>query len=146
MVTLGEQCRVLWGKYYGKKAWFNADMKDTKEKHHIVVQDGQCYNKTTAFKYMVHRGHFGNPKSRVEAAFEQIPELEQALNSLATKLAKCRIELMEELSDLFLDRLEGAIERQARKGPKASWFYVDYYDTMDTKKRSAPTTSDEEMG
>lgn len=103
------------------------DKSATKLKHHIVVEESNGkYVKTTAYKYMVRMGHFGNPQSKHEAAFEQIPELEQELNAVATKLAKCNIQPSKELSDFVLDRLKAAAEHQRMKGSKATWFRVVY--------------------
>lgn len=134
MVKLGEPCRVLWGKHYGKKAWFNADKQESAEKLHIVVQEGpDTYIKTTAYKYMVRKGHIGaTDGSLEEAAFDQIPELEQATRALATKLAKCDIKPSQKLAAMIHERLEMANDRQKRQGNKATWYKVDY----NGKKRS----------
>jgi len=150
MVQLGEACCILWGKHHGKKVWLNAEKQATKLKYHIVVEndDGTSYTKTTAYKYMVCWGHFGNPKSKHEAAFEQIPELEEELNTVTIKLAKCNIKPSKELSDFILEHLKAAVEHQHMKGSKATWFCIVY----NKKKRahnanssSGSTDSDKSM-
>jgi hypothetical protein len=102
---------------HGKKVWLNAKIEN---------DDGTSYTKTTAYKYMTHKGHFGNPQSKHEAAFEQIPELEKELNAVATKLAKCNIKPSKELSDFILECLKAAVEHQHMKGSKATWFRIVY--------------------
>lgn len=138
MVNLGEPCRHLWGKHYGKPAWINADKLATKEKFHVVVlEKSGDYIKTTAYKHMIRKGHQGGSKNTLEeAAFDQIPELEEVTSSLCTKLAKCKITHSKQLSTMIKERLIVANKRQMAKGPKALWYHIDHDDKKRGRSRS----------
>jgi hypothetical protein len=124
----GGPCRFLWGKHYGKKAWFNKKGTDSKEKYVVItLETVGSYSTQSGFKHMIAKGHHGSAavgESRVEKAFDQIPEIEQNTSSLFTKLAKCNVKPSEKLTAMLNERLAKANDRQERKGPKALWHRV----------------------
>jgi hypothetical protein len=125
----GEPCRFLWGKHYGKKAWFDKKGADSKEKYAVVtLEEDGAYKKRSGFKYMIAKGHHGSSAvqgCREEAAFDKLPELERATSALCTKLAKCNLKPSEKLTSMFNERLGKANERQNRKGTDALWYKID---------------------
>jgi hypothetical protein len=127
--NLGEPCRFLWGKHYGKKAWFDKKGDDSKEKYAVVtLEEDGAYKKRSGFKYMIAKGHHGSSAvqgCREEAAFDKLPELERATSALCTKLAKCNLKPSEKLTTMFNERLAKANERQNRKGTDALWYKID---------------------
>jgi hypothetical protein len=127
--NLGEPCRFLWGKHYGKKAWFDKKGADSKEKYAVVtLEEDGAYKKRLGFKYMIAKGHHGSSAvqgCREEAAFDKLPELERATSALCTKLAKCNLKPSEKLTSMFNERLGKANERQNRKGTDALWYKID---------------------
>jgi hypothetical protein len=128
MVNKGERIIILWGKHHGKKAWLNADKQESKSKYPIVYKFNDEYYKTSVYKHMVAIGQESGQATTLEqAAFEQIPELEQAINTLTTKLAMCGIlQASPELLQKIGARLNHAVERQQAKGSKALWLNVNW--------------------
>jgi hypothetical protein len=125
----GEPCRFLWGKHYGKTAWFDKKGADSKEKYAVITleKDGS-YKHRSGYKHMIGKGHHGSAgvgESREEKSFDKIPELEQNANAFCTKLAKCSIKPSAKLTAMINERLEKANERQNRKGSKALWYRVE---------------------
>ena len=61
------------------------------------------------------------PRTYIQAAFQQHPDLEAAVDSLARKLAECRIQNSSEITSLIGQAMDKAFIVQLNKGNKARY-------------------------
>lgn len=73
---------------------------------------------------------FGTPKTRVEAAWQQHPGIEDNINKLCKLVAKFDLSEKDEdtLTIEIMKRMKAAREQQRARGSKASWHHVDFRD------------------
>ena len=125
----GSKVRVLYGKYYGLKAWKNKDKDDTADRAYIIalLSDGSLY-KTGVPKHMVESGSVDDkPPNLVKRAFNFFPELERDAAHMGNKLAKCKIDPNDvELQRHLKNRFKRAADRHKGKGRKAEYYDLSY--------------------
>ena len=124
----GQPLRLLGGTLQKHKgytgAWYDIAKPPTKCYYNIIVEKGGRLVSCRAKKENcgVPRGE---PQTYVEACFQQVPMLEERLDSLTKLLAQCRITSSEEITDLFTMSLNRANTLQLNRGSAASYRLID---------------------
>ena len=79
------------------------------------------------------------PSTYLQAAFQQIPQLNDRVDALALTLAKCRIVKSEELTRRINNAIDKAGSKLLRQGPRATYYLIDQDNII-----PLPSVSDDE--
>lgn len=124
----GEPIRVADGKYAGRNGWRWKGKKDTNKMTHVILMlDNNEVNGVRIMKDYV-EPPFQSPENYVDAAIQQHLEVEVAFIKLCKLLARCHLEKDdgEDLSRVFVERMNKACEHQISQGQSAKWYPVDF--------------------
>ena len=130
MSQRGEAIRFTTGKYKGRTGWVNSSKPKTAKMMSVIVDLGNGVTRDTRVRQTSVAAPFGPPKSFQEALLQQHPDIEELIDKVASKLAKCTIneESLEPFTEFFGRRVKKACERQEALGNKATWLNVEWDD------------------
>lgn len=145
----GRQVRLIGGTFKAHKhyvgAWLDSGKRqDLPSYYHIIVEKPDPEDPDTTyldtFKALKSNcvAPYSTPTTYVQAAFQQIPQLDARLVDFAKIVAKCRIQRSRELSNI----IKAAIDKEARillqRGYNAT------YHIIDTSMLPNPVTDNED--
>jgi hypothetical protein len=130
----GESIRFIGGKYTGLKGWLWLGKSNPPKQMYVVVQIGLNDRPigTRVNKENVAPDRSDNaPTNYVDAAFQQLPEMEKAMRKVCMLLARCSLDGTEAaVQQKFLQEMQRACSHQnsaAASGKSGvSWFHVNY--------------------
>jgi hypothetical protein len=121
----GEAIHFSGGIYRGFSGWMDTEKTSTPSYHYVIVQKAGVLKGTKVKKENVEAPHRA-PVNRAEAAFQQHPDLSEAMDKLVRKLAQCALHGDDVMVHYFKQKLDVAYGRQLSLGPKALWKEVEY--------------------
>jgi hypothetical protein len=129
----GAEIRFVGGTYIGYKGWVDNSKEETAKSTPVIVhsfkkKDGSVVDKaTTVRKTSIRPAVIQAPTSYAEAILQQHPKIEQMLDKLCTKLAKCEAgNSGNSLHEVFHKKMLAAIAKQNALGADAEWILVLY--------------------
>ena len=120
----GEPLRFKSGKCAGHMGWKDKDGPCLPVQMHCILQCKDGSLKRVRVKQTGVAARRGEPKTCLQAAIHQHPDLDVAIDKVASLLAKCNINSSPELLDLFDKRVADGHVRQHQLGSKALWKHV----------------------
>jgi hypothetical protein len=126
----GEEIRFSAGIYRGLLGWMDTDNAETPCFYYVIVSKADGALKATKVKKESVNRRFQRPTCRIEAAFQQYPDVDESLDKLVKKLAQCAINGSDQMLIVFKRKLDQAYGRQIALGPKALWKVVEYEEEV----------------
>ena len=131
----GDEIKLLAGtakKYSGYvHAWLDQGLPPTAQFYQIIVEmpDKESPPNTRLISRKASKNNVKRPSppatTYTQAAFEQIPQLEQRLADFAKMIAKCRVPMNHELSDIIREAIQREVINLMNKGSSAEYRLVD---------------------
>ena len=122
----GEPLRFKKGKYVGQLGWKDNKGPILGVQVYCIVQKRDGGLKRVRVNQTSVASRRAEPTTFLEAAIQQHPDLDIAMDKLAGLLAKCSINHSPELAEMFKERVEDAFIRQHQNGDKATWKWVNF--------------------
>ena len=126
----GAAIRFIGGKYVGRRGWIDSGREFGETKVPVIVVKGSEEKQTAVdFTNYELETAYNEPTNYEEAIFDQVGDIELAMNKLVKLLAECPAventgEGGKRLARIFLKRVGQAMKRQKNKGDKARWRFV----------------------
>lgn len=130
----GKEIKVLDGKYAGKTGWVNTAKGEggfTEQQVYLLLNMGK--NKERCTRLFQHQVVFvaKSPRNLQEAIFYQHSHIQKLLHQLTKELAMvdCPDDDIHHhtlLTEIFMETLNAAAQRQAALGSKAKWIKVKW--------------------
>jgi hypothetical protein len=125
----GEAIRFSGGKYKGETGWFDAlRPSHPKMMYNVIVdrEDGAIITKVKKESVKV-IANDTIPVTAEEAVLNQHPDVEEAMDKLVAKLARCWIRPEStDIHRIFQNKLAEAWSAQTAKGGNALWRYTEF--------------------
>ena len=122
----GDPIYVSAGSYKGKHGWRNEAKSDTAKMAYVIIDMGNGLELATRIKKTSLGPIPDAPRSCTEAAVQQIPDIEHHLKRAAFHLAKCQINDLQDLNQIFGAMLLEAQMELESLGPKAQCCAVQF--------------------
>jgi len=111
--------------------WFDAAIPATRNYYYVIIQKPDPDDELQDYlePARVCKSNVEDvpeaPTTYLEAAVQQVPQLEERLINFAKMVAKCRISKSRELSDLIAKHIDRETSLLIRKGPAANYKIID---------------------
>ena len=126
----GKAIRISGGKYLGCTGWINARRDQTKCRRYVILELQNNIGSTFEHKTFVDKAHVGPPHRKpanyTEAAIQQHPQVEAALDKACREIIKCNIDDYNDVLELLAKKLVEQALIQQSKGYKARYYDVKF--------------------
>lgn len=117
----GTQIKFIGGKYQGHTGWCDPSKKSTTHYVPVIIKiSNEEEIATRVKKTNVSTNLHEEPNTYEEALLQQHPDIEATMNKLVIALAKCRIDSVEEVMQIFEKKLVDANSKTISDGTQGN--------------------------
>lgn len=122
--NMGRQIRLKSKANETKRAWLDTEKGETEKMVYVLIEEtvGRPLRSTRVLKSNMAELH-GPPTSRFQAMLQEKPEIEREIDTLAKKIAKCRVDGTTELKEYVGSKVSSTLA-ELRASGNTTWTEV----------------------